>query len=413
MLEAAGNYRQINPARRRRTGGLDAALTVDDLRLLARRRLPAFLYEFIEGGADAERTLRRNAAVFDDYRWLPRMAVDTAFVDVATNLFGASLTMPMVVAPMGFNGMSWHRGDRAIAEAAAVAGIPMAQSTASMLALEDVASVPNLHHWFQLYPYGDDAVLRRLLGRARDAGSEVLAVTVDGAVAGNRTWDQRSFRAPGRLTLRSKLESLRHPRWLWDVILRRGAPNFVNLAEFAGGQAPNIYAVGRWMAANRPHLNWDRLARIRDLWPGTLLVKGILRVDEAREAVARGAQGIVLSNHGGRQVDPTVSPLDVLPTIRNALGRDFPILIDSGYRTGNHVALALALGADAVLIGRPALYGLAAAGRAGVERALAILRGELIRAMALIGARGLRDLQPHYVQNAPIVSKGEGHDDRF
>ena len=408
MLEAAGNYREINPARRRRVASLDGAFTIDDLRLLARRRLPAFVYEFIEGGAEAERTLRRNAAVFDDYRWLPRMAVDTARIDVATNLFGASLTMPMVVAPMGFNGMSWHRGDRAIAEAAAAAGIPMAQSTASMLAVEDVASVPDLNHWFQLYPYGDDAVLQRLLGRARDAGCQVLIVTVDGAVAGNRTWDQRSFRAPGRLTLRSKLESLRHPSWLWNVILRNGPPNFVNLAEFVGDDDPDVYTVGRWIAANRPHLDWDRLARIRELWQGTLIVKGILRADEAREAVARGAQGIVLSNHGGRQVDPTVSPLDVLPTIRHALGRDFPILVDSGYRTGNHVALALALGADAVLIGRPALYGLAAAGRAGVERAFAILRSELIRTMALIGAPSLRELQPHTVEGASFVPVEEG-----
>jgi (S)-mandelate dehydrogenase len=397
MVDDALRYRAINPARRRRLSGVATAKDIVDLQLLARRRLPGFVYEYVEGGADAEVTLRRNTAVFEDFRWLPKMAIDTALVDTSTSLLGEPVAMPMVIAPMGFNGMSWVRGDRALAEAAASMGIPAAQSTASMMALEDVASVPSLRHWFQLYPYGDDRVLESLLARALAAGSETLVVTVDGAVAGNRTWDQRNFRSPGRLGFRSKLESLMHPTWLWNVLLRDGPPNFVNVAEFVGSPDPDVFTVGRWIASNRPQLSWERIARIRKLWPKTLVIKGILRVDESQAAVASGADGIVLSNHGGRQVDAAVSPIEMLPTIRSALGPDYPILIDSGYRTGSQIAMALSLGATAVMVGRPALYGLAAAGRPGVERALSILRAELERTMALIGARRIADLEPGYL----------------
>ena len=398
MANDAQSYRAINPARRRRLSSVATAKTIVDLQLLARRRLPGFVYEYIEGGADAEVTLRRNASVFGDFRWLPKIAIDTAQVDTSISLLGAPAAMPMVIAPMGFNGMSWARGDRALAQAAAAMGIPAAQSTASMMALEDVASVPGLRHWFQLYPYGDDRVLERLLARALDAGSETLVVTVDGAVAGNRTWDQRNFHSPGRLRLRSKLESIAHPAWLWSVLLRDGPPNFANLAEFVGSPDPDVFTVGRWIAANRPQLSWERIARIRALWPRTLVIKGILRVDEAQAAVASGADGIVLSNHGGRQVDAAVSPIEMLPSIRSALGPDYPILVDSGYRTGGQIAMALSLGATAVMVGRPALYGLAAAGRPGVERTLSILRAELERTMALIGARRIADLEPGYLK---------------
>ena len=240
-------------------------------------------------------------------------------------------------------------------------------------------------------------MLDRLLSRALAAGSEALIVTVDGAVPGNRLWDQRNFQSPGRLNLRSKLESLGHPAWLWEVILRDGPPNFVNLAEFTGAVNPDVFTVGRWIAANRPQLSWDRLADIRKRWPRSLIVKGILRRDEAQKALDIGADAIVLSNHGGRQLDPSISPLEILTDIRAALGPNYPILVDSGYRTGGHICIALAMGASAVMIGRPALYGLAAGGRLGVERALAILRAEIERTMALLGASRISNLGADYL----------------
>jgi (S)-mandelate dehydrogenase len=388
--------RLINPARRQRRTYVAGAKSIEDLRRLAQRRLPNFVYEYIEGGAEAELTPRQNIAALDNLCWLPKIAMSTP-VNTATTLLGGTASMPIVIAPTGFNGMVWPKGDRLIAEAASSNEIPAAQSTASMMALEDVAGVPALRHWFQLYPYGDDVVLERLLVRALASGSEALIVTVDGAVPGNRLWDQRNFHSPGRLNLRNKLESLLHPAWLWEVILRDGPPNFVNLSEFTGSTNADVFTVGRWIAANRPQLNWDRLADIRKRWPNPLIVKGVLRLDEARKAVEVGADAIVLSNHGGRQIDQTISPLEILADVRHALGPDYPILVDSGYRTGGHICMALALGASAVLVGKPVLYGLAAGGRQGVERALAILRAEIERTMALLAVPSINELSTEYL----------------
>lgn len=391
MLDAS--IRAVNPARRHRLTSVAGARAIEDLRRLARRRLPNFVYEYLEGGAEAEATLKRNAAVFEDYRWLPRIAAGTG-VNTATTILGQPASMPMVIAPTGFNGMIWPKGDRLIAEAAAAFGIPAAQSTVSMMALEEVASVPGLRHWFQFYPYGDHTVHQRLLSRALAAGSEALVVTVDGAVPGNRLWDQRNYHpsAPGRLSLLSKLESLCHPAWLWKVILRDGPPNFVNLMEFTGVPDADVFTVSRWIAANRPKVSWEILKGIRKDWPKPFIIKGILCADEARAAVQIGADAIVVSNHGGRQADPTISPLEALPEIRRATGPDYPVFVDSGYRTGGHICLALALGASAVLIGRTVLYGLAAGGRGGVEKALSILRSEMERTMALLGVSDVGEL---------------------
>ena len=387
------SYHEINPARRIPLhGGVGHARGIADLRMLARRKLPNFLYEYLEGGADCELTLRRNMASFDAWLWLPRMAVDMGDVGLRTQLFGRDLAFPVLIAPTGFNGMLWRDGDLALARAAASAGLGMVQSTVSMNSIEDVASVDGLRHWFQLYPYGGPEVTARLLERALAAGSEALVVTIDGAVPGNRVWDQRSYRAPGRLTLRSKLDALRHPHWLAQVLLRSGPPNFVNLAEFLDEPNPSVFAVGRWIAANRPRLSWTDVEVLRMRWPRKLIVKGILREDEALRARDSGADAIILSNHGGRQAEPAIASLEALPGIRARLGPEFPILLDSGIRGGGHIAVAVALGANAVLTGRATLYGLAAGGQAGVTKALEILRTEFARTLALSGIRDVSDL---------------------
>lgn len=382
--------------------GFRKARTIDDLRTIARRRLPPFMFEYLVGGADGERTLQRNADLLESWLWLPKMSVDISRVELATKLFGEELKLPIIIAPTGFNGMIWRHGDLALAKAASEAGIPMVQSTVSMSAVSDLANVPGLSHWFQLYAYGGLAVAEQVMARANSAGCTVLMVTVDGATAGNRLWDQRSYAAPGRLTLRSRMECLLHPSWLWSVILRDGPPNFLNLLDFIEDGGADVYRAGRWIASNRPALTWDDIARIRHLWPGKLVLKGILRVDEAMRAVAVGADGIVLSNHGGRQVDPTIAPIEVLAPVRRAVGPDFTLLIDSGYRTGSQIAVALALGADAVLTGRATLFGLAAAGQQGAARAIAILKSELSRTMALVGAQSIKEVSADLlVQHLP------------
>lgn len=382
-----------NPARRSRVPDRVAkARTVDDLRSIARRRLPNFMYEYLEGGADSELTLRRNVAAPNNWLWLPHMATDVTKVDTSTVLLGNKIKMPIVIAPTGFNGMLWNRGDLEIAQAGARAGIPVAQSTVSMNTIEEIASVPDINHWFQLYAYGGPTVAERLLERAANAGSDALVITIDGAVAGNRVWDQRSYVSPGQLSLRSKLETLRHPHWLQSVVLANGPPNFVNLEEFVGEPYPSVYTVGRWIAGHRPVLSWEDIASIRKSWPRKLIIKGILRSDEAMKVAQLGADAIVLSNHGGRQAEPTIAPIEALPEIRQALGPDFTIMVDSGFRTGGHIATALALGADAVLVGRAALYGLAAGGEAGATRALEILESELRRTMALVGVSEISEL---------------------
>lgn len=395
------SFKWPNPARRQRVAkSLTKARTIDDLRLMARRRLPNFMYEYLEGGADSELTLRRNAAAPDQWLWLPRMALDVTTVDTSATLLGASVRLPVVIAPTGFNGMLWHQGDLELARAAARAGIPAAQSTVSMKTIAEIAAVPGLRHWFQLYAYGGAPVVERLLEHALAAGTETLVVTIDGAVAGNRVWDQRSYAAPGKLNWRSKIECLRHPRWLQSVILAKGPPNFVNLLEFADAADPSVYVMGRWIAAHRPVLSWEDIFRIRGAWPRKLVIKGILRPDEAIKAAKLGADGIVLSNHGGRQAEPTIAPIDVLPEIRRELGPGFTIMVDSGFRTGSQIATALALGADAVLVGRAVLYGLSAGGAPGATRALDILESELRRTMALVGASTIADLAETLLRRA-------------
>jgi (S)-mandelate dehydrogenase len=321
--------------------------------------------------------------------------------------------LPLVIAPVGGNGLLWPAGDLELAKAAAAAGIPMAQSTVSMTDMSEVAGTGGLRHWFQIYAFDGERVYKRLIERAVAAGSEALVITVDGAVTGNREWDQRSYTAPHRLSWRSRLDALLHPDWLIRTILIPGMPNLENLVEFVDRKDPTMSDVRRWIQKNDPRITWKTVARMRELWPRKLLLKGILRTDDVLRAIDAGVDGVVLSNHGGRQLEPTISPLEILRDARRAAGEEFTIVIDSGFRRGSDVAVALALGADAVMLGRAALYGLAAGGQIGASKALDILRSELDRVLALIGVSTVRALAPdalaggRFTQFRPSTCEGE------
>jgi len=375
------------------------ALTIEELRQVAKRRVPNFAFEYLEGGAEDEVSLRRNRDVFERIAWLPRTLAGVGASDLATQLLGERLAMPLVIAPTGFNGMLWPEGDRQLARAAAAAGIPFTLSTVSNYDVVKLGEELPGKIWFQLYPFKDHRSAERLIERAAQAGCDKLVVTTDVPMLGAREWDQRNYRQPLKLSLRSLLDVLAHPGWLARVMIPRGAPEFSNLAEFLPAGSRSALQGVRFMGTQiNTALDWSDIARYRKLWSGQLILKGILCVDDARRAVDAGADGIVLSNHGGRQLDGAVSGIEILPSVATAVGDQMAILVDGGFRRGGEVLKALALGADAVMIGRPALYGLGAGGEPGVAHALGLLRVEMQRTLALLGCRALGDLGPHLIR---------------
>ena len=378
---------------------LARALNVADLRELARRRIPRFVFEYVDGGAEDEVTLRGNRAAFERLRLLPRTLIDTAARHQRTPILATEAQAPMVIAPTGFNGMVYPQGDLVLAHAAARWGIPFTLSTVSTVRLEEVAQRAGGRLWMQLYVMKDRAIARDIMQRAAACGYEALVFTTDANVFGNREWDQRGYRSPGKPTLRTMFNTLRHPRWLANVMVRHGMPRFRNLESFLPPAA--MTALGGSTVIPKlfdATLSWDDINWIRQLWRGKLLIKGVLTVSDAERAASLGCDGIVITNHGGRQLDSCVAPIDMLPEIVAAVGGRLAVLLDSGVRRGTDIAKALALGAQAVMIGRPTLYGLAAAGEAGVERALSILTTEFDRVLGQLGCNQVADLKPEHVR---------------
>jgi (S)-mandelate dehydrogenase len=302
--------------------------------------------------------------------------------------------MPAVVGPTGLNGLAWRDGDMALARAAAAAGLPFAMSTVSMSLIEDVAREAPGRLWLQAYVFSERRITEAIIGRALAAGFECVMLTSDFPVAGKRERDLRTGLLPlQKFTLAAKLDVLMHPRWLATVATRR--PHFVNVErELGPGRDVNAF-VGHGMFD--PSFSWDDVKRFRDRWPRKLLLKGVLRADDAERAIAAGVDGIVLSNHGGRQLDGAIAGLDALPEVARAIGGRASILVDGGVRRGSDIAKAVALGAEGVLLGRAPVYGLAAGGEAGVARALAILVDELDRTLALTGSPGVAALAPDLI----------------
>jgi len=366
-------------------------LCLEDFRRAASRRLPRAIYGFIDGGSEDEATLRANRSAFDAVRLVPRILVDTSGRSTAARTLDHEWAAPFGIAPMGAVGVAAFQGDLALATAAAAANVPFILSSASLVSMDRILHA-NPRAWFQAYLSTDPGLDARLLDRAAAAGFGTLVVTVDVPVSGNREENvRRGYASPLKPNARLVADALCHPRWLCGSflrsIMREGMPHFENMAE---ERAPMF----SWSAARRGHrrdnLAWEDLRRVRRQWAGSLVVKGVLSPRDAALAQEAGADAIIVSNHGGRQLDGAVASLDALPGI--AAATSLPLFIDGGFRRGTDILKALALGASHVFLGRPFLYAAAVGGPTGVQRAIELLRTEIHRNMALLGARRVADI---------------------
>jgi L-lactate dehydrogenase (cytochrome) len=373
-------------------------LSLEDFEAAARRHLPRPIFGYVCGAAEDNRSLKENRACFDDYALRPRVLVDVSGRTQRAELFGTTWSSPFGIAPMGLSALSAYRGDIVQARAAQQAGIPMILSGSSLIRMEEViAAAPDA--WFQAYLPGRADRIDALLDRVAAAGFRTLVVTVDIPVSGNRENNVRAgFSTPLRPSLRLALDGLLRPRWLLGTfartLLRHGMPHFEN--SFAERGAPILSATVLRDFSGREHLGWEQLAQVRRRWRGRLVVKGILDPRDARLARDHGADGVIVSNHAGRQLDGAVAPLRALPEIVAAVA-DLPVMMDSGIRRGTDVLKALALGARFVFVGRPFNYAASIAGEAGVAHAIGLLRDEIDRDMAMLGINSLAELSAQFL----------------
>ncbi|MDP2819563.1 MAG: alpha-hydroxy acid oxidase [Polaromonas sp.] len=373
-------------------------LCLDDFEAAARRKLPRPIFAYISGAVERNRSLHACREAFEQYDFVPRVLVDISRRSTATPLLARTYAAPFGMAPMGINALSAYRGDLVLAQAAARANIPMIMSGSSLIRMEEVAQA-NPAAWFQAYLPGDEANITALIQRVQQAGFKTLVITVDTPVASNRENNVRAgFSTPLRPNLALAWQGLTHPRWLFGTFLktiaRHGLPHFEN--NYARRGTPILSASVERDFSDRGHLNWQHLRLIRQLWPGQLVVKGILDARDARIAVDHGADGLIISNHGGRQLDGAVAPLRVLPQIVAACP-EVPVMLDSGVRRGSDALKALALGARFVFVGRPFNYAAAVAGEAGVLHAIELLRLEVSRNMAMLGVTSLQQLDDSFL----------------
>ncbi len=370
------------------------AVNIEDLRVMAKRRLPRAIFDFFDGGAEDETTLRDNCAAFQRVRLLPKVLVDVSSVDTKTEIFGKAANLPLAIAPTGGISAGRAGAELILAHAAKAAGVPFTMATPSAVTIERVADEVGGRLWFQLYAVRDRAFREKLVERAKNSGYEAILVTVDLPVSGKRERDPRNgFQTPYKPSWRNSRDVIFKPAWLLEY-LRYGRPGMANLEgyRFSTPSGTDIVtAVGREMDAA---LDWEYIQRLRGLWPRKLLLKGVERPDDAERAAAIGCDGVVVSNHGGRQLDGALATLDALPAISSVVGKKMTVLLDGGVRRGIDILKARALGAQAVLTGRATLFGCMAGGEAGALRALEILQSELVRAMQLCGARSPAELGP-------------------
>jgi isopentenyl diphosphate isomerase/L-lactate dehydrogenase-like FMN-dependent dehydrogenase len=379
---------------------VEDAQNIFDLRDMARRRLPKWLFEFVDRGTEDEVALRNNREAFERIKLRPRMLVDVSGRALDTTVFGKEDKMPIGIAPTGAAGMMWYQGELELARAAREAGIPFSLATGSITSMEKISGEVGGTLWMQLYMWADRRLSHQLVRRASAAGFEALLVTVDGAVAGNREYNRRNgFSIPFKYNSRNTTDVLMHPRWMFGVLGRYiangGMPTRVNFPDELKGKITTGYGGNKETRSDS--LNWDDLKALRDIWPGKLVVKGLLHPDDASKSVEHGADGIIVSNHGGRNCDMAPASIEVLPEIVKAVGHRTTVIFDSGVRRGSDVVKALALGAKMVLIGRSTLYGTAAAGYAGAKRALDLYRGEISRGMAQISCNRVSEIGPQHV----------------
>ena len=379
----------------------ERAWNIEDLRRLAKRRLPRVVFDYIDGGADGEVTMRENCRTFDDVTFRPRNALTPSPRSLRTTVLGTQLELPFGLAPVGSARLFFPRGECAAARAAGAAGTVYTLSTLSGCTLEDVKEASAGPVWYQLYLAGGREAATNAIRRAREAGFSALVVTVDTPVAGQRERDLRNG-AKELVTRRFATmlpyawQFLTRPRWLASFLGDGGMMDFQNVV--VPGQGPMAYAdVGA--ALERSTVSWSDLKWIRDVWgPAPIAVKGVLTGDDARQAIAAGADGVIVSNHGGRQLDGVAAALRALPEIVSAVGAQVDVLMDGGIRRGSDIVKALCLGARAVLVGRAYAYGLGATGGTGVARAIEILRSDVVRTLTLLGCRDVAELDRSYVE---------------
>ncbi len=366
-----------------------------DFRGAAARRLPPFLFHYIDGGSGAETTLRRNEADLQALSIRQNVLRDVGGLSTATALFGEDMALPVVLAPVGLTGMYARRGEVQAARAAAAHGVPFTLSTVSVCPLEEVQAQCPRPIWFQLYVLKDRGFMRNVLERAKAAGIKTLVFTVDMPLPGSRYRDAHSGMSGPNAGLRRMIQAMTHPAWAWDVGLRGKPHDLGNVSAYMGKPMALGDYIG-WLGNNfDPGIGWKDLEWIRAFWDGPMVVKGILEPEDARDAVRFGADGLVVSNHGGRQLDGTLSSVAALPRIADAVQGDLRILADSGVRTGLDVVRMLASGADAVMLGRAFIYALAARGGAGVGQLLDLIARDMRVTMALTGARTVADIGAH------------------
>ncbi|MEQ9913556.1 FMN-dependent L-lactate dehydrogenase LldD [Pectobacterium polaris] len=371
-----------------------------DYRAAAQRKLPPFLFHYADGGAYGEHTLRRNTADLADIALRQRILKNVSDLSLETQLFGEKLAMPVVLAPVGLTGMYARRGEVQAARAAAQKGIPFTLSTVSVCPIEEVAPTIDRPLWFQLYVLKDRGFMRNVLERAQAAGVKTLVFTVDMPTPGARYRDAHSGMSGPNAAIRRVLQAMVHPQWAWDVGLNGKPHDLGNVSAYRGTPTTLENYIG-WLAENfDSSISWQDLAWIREMWKGPMIIKGILDPEDAKEAVKFGADGIVVSNHGGRQLDGVLSTAHALPAIADAVKGDITILADSGIRTGLDVVRMIALGADGVMLGRAFVYALAAAGEVGVVNLLNLIEKEMRVAMTLTGAKSIADITTDSLVNA-------------
>ncbi len=387
------------PKSRRASARVLRAWNIEDLRRIAKKRLPRAIFDFFDGAAEDETTLADNRAAFERVRIAPKMLAGVEKIDTSAAILGAHSRLPIAVGPTGGIGFGWPFADVGVARAAAAAGIPYTLSTMATSSIERVAREAGGRLWFQAYVFKKREITLQLIERARQLGYDALMVTVDVPVGGKRERDFRNdYTIPFRFSRKNVLDFASRPGW-WLAALRYGMPVLENVASFAPeatNAAEIASSVGRFWD---PGFDWNGLKEIRDRWPRKMLVKGILRADDAGRLAAMGVDAVVVSNHGGRQLDGAVAALDALPPIVRAAKGRISVLVDGGVRRGVDVVKALALGAEGVMLGRATLYGACAAGEAGAARALEILRDELVRAMQLSGVRSVGEIGADLIAN--------------
>ena len=372
---------------------LNGVATVDDLRAIARRRLPRGVFDYIDGGAEDERSMARNVSAFGRIEFRPRVLRDVSRIDPSTELFGRRLGFPLILAPTGFTRIANSQGELAVARAANRAGIPYSLSTVSTRSIEEVAAVSDGAKWFQVYTWRDRGLVRELVERSAAAGYDALWLTVDTAVLGRRERDvRRGFTLPPKIGLGTIFDGAFHPGWTLDFL--RAEPitfsNVVNKGVDDGRTAVSL--AGQVQSQFDPALSWEDVEWLRSIWDGPIVLKGIQTVADAKQAVAAGVAGIALSNHGGRQLDDAPTPIELVEPVAQEVGGQIAIICDGGIRRGSDIVKALALGADACSAGRAYLYALGAAGERGVDHVLGLLLDGVIRTMALSGCRTIGEI---------------------